>query len=265
MLYLLFALIDRWLVPGPRKGRCDWLTQAIYAHRGAHGGMRLENSPSAFEAAIVAGLGIECDVQRSRDGQAIVFHDETLERLTDQSGALADRNAAELTQIALGGGGDVIPTLPQLLAQIGGAVPLLIEVKIPEGGRVAPLCLAVNRALEGYAGPVAVMSFDARVCAWFRRYSPRVVRGLVMTEEGWRTAVAKTRLHWALWQARPDFLAYDIDDVNGSFASGQRKRGLPVLSWTIDSEARAKKVSRHADAPIAEGEGLDVLLDGLKA
>ena len=79
MLFLLFALFDRWLVPAPRTGRCDWLTAHVYAHRGLHdGGGAVENSPTAFAAAIAAGLGIECDVQRSRDGQAIVFHDETL-------------------------------------------------------------------------------------------------------------------------------------------------------------------------------------------
>jgi len=77
MLYLLFALFDRWLAPVPRTDRCDWLTTPVYAHRGFHdsGAGRIENSPAAFAAAMTAGLGIECDVQRSRDGQAVVFHD----------------------------------------------------------------------------------------------------------------------------------------------------------------------------------------------
>jgi hypothetical protein len=87
-----------------------------------------------------------------------------------------------------------------------------------------------------------------------------VVRGLVMTEAGWRTMVAKARRHQALWRARPDFLAYDIDDVAGSFAQGQRRRGLPLLTWTVDSAARAGRARARADAPIAEGEGLATLL-----
>jgi glycerophosphoryl diester phosphodiesterase len=258
MLYLLFALLDRLLVPPPAKGRCDWLTRAIYAHRGFHdrAAGRIENSASAFAAAIAAGLGIECDVQRSRDGQAMVFHDDDLARLTAATGRLADESAAALGRLTLTGSDDTIPTLAALLAQVGGQVPLLIEVKIARGGHIAPLCLAVRRALEGYAGPVAVMSFDARVPGWFRRYAPRVARGLVMTEANRRTLPGKLRRHWALWRARPDFLAYDIDDIGGSFAQGQRRRGIPVLTWTVDNPNRAQRALTRADAAIAEGEGL---------
>jgi glycerophosphoryl diester phosphodiesterase len=262
MLFLLFALLDRWLVPPPAKGRCDWLTRAVYAHRGYHDRAqgRIENSPAAFAAAIAAGLGIECDVLPSRDGQAMVFHDEDLARLTGQSGLLADASSATLTRTVLAGSSDAIPTLAMVLAQIGGRVPLLIEVKIARGRHVAPLCLAVRRALEGYGGPVAVMSFDPRVGAWFARYAPHVPRGLVMSEAGWRTLAANARRHRALWRARPDFLAYDIDDVAGSFAQGQRRRGIPLLTWTVDSPARAGRAQARADAPIAEGEGLATLL-----
>ena len=262
MLYLLFALFDRWLAPVPRASRCDWLTTLVYAHRGFHDGAsgRIENSPAAFAAAIAAGLGIECDVLRSRDGQAVVFHDEDLARLTGQQGKVADESAAALTQIALTGSTDRVPLLATVLTQIAGQVPLLIEVKIARGGRVQPLCLAVNRALEGYGGQVAVMSFDPRVSSWFHKYSPHIVRGLVMTEASWRTMGAKARRHIALWRARPDFMAYDIDDIAGAFPTAQRRRGMPLLTWTVDSAAKAKRAGAKADAPIAEGEGLVSLI-----
>ncbi|WP_420384205.1 glycerophosphodiester phosphodiesterase family protein [Novosphingobium sp.] len=262
MLYLLFALIDRWLAPVPRAGRCDWLTTPVYAHRGFHDAAsgRIENSPGAFAAAIAAGLGIECDVQRSRDGQAVVFHDEDLSRLTGKPGRVADETAASLAQVVLTGSADTIPLLATLLAQIAGRVPLLIEVKIARAGRVQPLCLAVNRALEGYGGQVAVMSFDPRVCSWFHHYSPHVVRGLVMTEASWRTLGAKARRHLALWRARPDFMAYDIGDIGGAFPVAQRRRGMPLLTWTVDNMEKAARAGAKADAPIAEGAGLAQLL-----
>jgi glycerophosphoryl diester phosphodiesterase len=263
MLYLLFALFDRLLAPTPRPGRCDWLTVPVYAHRGRHDAAagRIENSPAAFAAAIAAGLGIECDVQRSRDGQAVVFHDEDLARLTGRQGQVCDESASALTALALMGSKDTIPLLSTVLTQIGGRVPLLIEIKIAQRGRVTPLCLAVHRALEGYHGPVAVMSFDPHVAAWFRRYSPHVVRGLVMTEAGWRTLGARTRRHFALWRARPDFLAYDIDDLAGAFAGAQRRRGMPMLTWTVNDAAKVARAKARADAPIAEAEGLALLLD----
>lgn len=260
MLYLLLALLDRLLAPAPGERRTGWLRGVLYAHRGLHGSGLPENGPSAFAAALARGLGIECDVQRSSDGHAVVFHDWDLTRLTGQSGAVIERSAAELAVLPLAGSAsraETIPTLRRLLDLVGGKVPLLIEVKSRRGVRVAPLCLAVRRQLEGYRGPVAVMSFDPRVSRWFARYSPHTVRGLVMTEDGQRTLTGKYRRHLALWHARPDFLAYDVRDLPSRFAAAQRRRGLPLLTWTVDSLAKREVAAAHADAAIAEGEGVE--------
>ena len=251
-----FGLLDRWRAPAPKPERVAWLRGATYAHRGLHGGSVVENSPSAFAAAIERGLGIECDVQRSRDGLAMVFHDWELDRLTAATGPLKARGAAELARIALGEGGDTIPTLAGLLAQVAGRVPLLIEIKSKHEVRYAPLCLAVRNALEGYRGPVAVMSFDPRVVRWFADTARHIVRGLVVTEEGHRTLSGRFRRHASLWHARPEFLAYDVRDLPARFAAAQRKRGLPLLTWTVRSEELRERARRYADGPIAEGAGL---------
>ncbi len=252
----LFAPLDRWFAPASDKARVGWLKQATYAHRGLHGEGRVENSPSAFAAAIERGLGIECDVQRSRDGEAMVFHDWDLDRLSSEHGPVKVRDAAELGQIALGATGDAIPTLADLLSQIGGKVPLLIEIKSKREVRFAPLCFAVRRALEGYRGPVAVMSFDPRAMRWFARHAPHIVRGLVVTEEGRRTLSGRLRRHLSLWQARAEFLAYDIRDLPSRFALAQRARGLPLLTWTVRSPDLAERARGCGAAPIAEGAGV---------
>lgn len=258
MLSLPFGLLDRWLAPAPQPERVGWLAGTAYAHRGLHGapGGAVENSPTAFALAIERGLGIECDVQRTADGQAVVFHDWDLDRLTGRAGAVRALSAAELGRTPLSGGTDMIPTLRQVLEQVAGRVPLLIEVKSRRDLRVASICLAVHRALEGYRGPVAVMSFDPRVSRWFARYSPVTVRGLVMTEEGRRTLTAAVRRHLALWHARPHFLAYDVRDLPSRFAAAQRRRSLPLLTWTVRSAELAERARAHADAPIAEGAGI---------
>ena len=253
---MLFAAIDRWRAPAPPAEKVRWLTQQGYAHRGLHDDRVPENSPAAFAGAIARGLGIECDVQRSGDGQAVVFHDWELDRLTDASGAVSERSAAQLGAIRLKGSEDTIPLLAAVLQQVRGQVPILIEVKSRRDKRVFALCLAVRRALEGYAGHHAVMSFDPRVSRWFARYSPHTVRGLVVTEENARTLSGRVRRYLALWHARPDFLAYDIRDLPSSFPEAQRKRGLPVLTWTVRSPELATRAAQHADAPIAEGAGL---------
>lgn len=244
------ALLDRCLAPAPDAGRIAFLHRRTFAHRGLHGGGVPENSRAAFRAAMAAGEGIECDVQLSRDGRLFVFHDVTLDRLTREQGPLAARAARELERIALANG-ETLPTLAEMLALVGGAVPLLVEVKAPDR-HVTALCRAVRSALEGYGGPVAVMSFNPEVSRWFARHAPGVVRGLVVTEEGrkgWRGRIGR---HLALWRARPDFLAYDVRDLPSRFAAAQRARGLPLLTWTVRGEALAAVARLHADGPIHE-------------
>ncbi|BBC71614.1 glycerophosphodiester phosphodiesterase [Altererythrobacter sp. B11] len=253
-----FRLLDRWLAPAP--ARVGWLRDHCYAHRGLHGagpeGARVENSPAAFAAAIAAGLGIECDVRRSHDGRAIIFHDADLGRLTAACGPLAERSVGELTAIPLSGSTECIPTLRDLLDMAHGQVPLLIELKSSREEPVGPLCSAVRRDLEGYRGRVAVMSFDPRVARWFAANAPAILRGLVVSEEGRRGLRGWLGRHAALGHARPDFLAYDVRDLPSSFAAAQRRRGLPVLSWTVRSAELQGRAEKHADAPIAEGEGV---------
>jgi len=252
----LLAPLDRWLAPAPAPERVAWLRTAIFAHRGLHGPGLPENSLSAAEAAITRGFGIECDVQRASDGQAVVFHDWELDRLTAEHGSVGARSAAQLGAITLSGSTDTIPTLRHWLDVVDGRVPLLIEVKSRRDRHYAALCLAVRRVLEGYRAPHAVMSFDPRVSRWFAVNSPQTVRGLVVTEENDKALPGRLRRHLALWHARPDFLAYDIRDLPGRFPAAQRRRGLPLVTWTISSAEYLARAREHADAPTVEGAGV---------
>ena len=135
------------------------------AHRALHDRQQglIENSPSAIKAAIAAGYAIEIDLQLSQDGQAITFHDEELDRLTEESGPLNARSAAELGQITLKGSADKIPTFAEVLALIDGQVPLLVEIKdqtLTMAETDGRLEAEAARLLRDYRGPVAVMSFN---------------------------------------------------------------------------------------------------------
>ena len=251
MRSLPFGLLDPLFAPAPAAGRVAFLKGGRFAHRGLHGAGVVENSRAAFLAAIQQGDGIELDVQLSRDGQAIVFHDATLDRLTAASGPLLDYTAAQLAGIALSNTAETLSGLNTTLNLIAGRVPLLIEVKSKDR-HPTTLCVAVHQALAGYTGPVAVMSFNPEVAHWFARHAPATTRGLVVTEDGkagWRGAWER---HLSLWRAKPDFLAYDVRDLPSPFATAQRQRGLPVLSWTVRSPADHATVAAHADAPIYE-------------
>jgi glycerophosphoryl diester phosphodiesterase len=233
-----------------RQAELAALIAKPFAHRGLHGDGRIENSRAAFEAAIAAGQGIELDVQASADGEAMVFHDYDLERLTEGEGALRTLGAAELGRIGLKGSDETIPTLAEILALVAGRAPLLIEVKSPNR-RVAGLTRAVLRALEDYRGPVAAMSFNPAIGRRLARLAPRLLRGLVVTEEK-RPRRKRIRRRLALWWSRPDFLAYDLRDLPSRFAAAS---GLPVLTWTVRSEDDRTRAARYADQIIYEVSG----------
>jgi glycerophosphoryl diester phosphodiesterase len=117
---------------------------------------------------------------------------------------------------------------------------------------VARLCLAVFRSLEGYRGPVGIMSFNPEVGRWFARHGPRLLRGLVVTEEGKRSVRGLVERLWSLWRSQADFLAYDVRDLPSRFAARARGRGLKVLTWTVRSEADYARAGASADQIIYE-------------
>ena len=211
----------------------------------------VENSASAIAAAVDRGYGVELDVQLSGDGEAMVFHDYELDRLTGGKGPVAALAAAELQAIPLRRCGEAMPRLAEALAIVRGRAPLLIEVKSPDR-QARCLCAAVAKALAGYQGAVAVMSFNPQVGAWFARNAASVVRGLVVTESGTRGPRGWIERPLALWRARADFLAYDVRDLPSRFAGAARTRGLPVYTWTVRSESDRARAAAHADQIIFE-------------
>ncbi|QFT76129.1 glycerophosphodiester phosphodiesterase family protein [Erythrobacter sp. THAF29] len=232
-----------------------WLTKCEYAHRGLHSDGVPENSLAAAEAAIAAGMGVECDIQRSAD-EPVVFHDWDLFRLTGQHGETESMTAKELGRFRYSGSEEAPATLTRLLEHIAGQVPLLIEIKSKRGYDVERTCSAVRDLLQSYEGEHAVMSFDPRVARWFRRNSPQTPCGLVMREDehGYTQKAWQRRL--AYWIAKPDFLAYHIAALPSRWVAGLRAKGLPILTWTVNSPETRARALLHADALISEGEGL---------
>jgi glycerophosphoryl diester phosphodiesterase len=234
----------------------DWLTRWEYAHRGLHREGVPENSIAAAEGAIAADMGIECDIQMSRDNVPMVFHDWELARLTSATGIVASHTADELEALNLLGTDQHPARLVHFLERVAGRVPMLIEIKSLPGFDVARSCAAVALAIRDYRGAIAVMSFDPRVPMWFAEHAHSTLRGLVGTDsyengfEGiWRNAAA-------LAEAKPDFLAIDVRDLTRPEAGAWRADGRPLLTWTVRSpETRALGLA-HADALIAEGAGL---------
>ena len=234
------------------------LLGAPLAHRALHdrAASRPEHSRAAFAAAIAAGYGIECDVQLSADGRAMVFHDEYLTRLTPEHGALNARTAADLARIPLRGGSETIPTLAQMLALVAGRVALLIEIKDQDGALglgVGALERAVAEDLRGYDGPVAVMSFNPHSIAAFAEAAPHLPRGLTTSAyhaKDWIGLPAETRTRL---RGIPDydrvgasFISHEAKDLARPRVAELKAQGARVLCWTIrspEAEAEARQVA----------------------
>lgn len=235
----------------------DWLTDHTYAHRGLHSFGVTENSRSAAEAAIASGFGIECDIQMSKDGVPLVFHDWELDRLTDVRGKVANLDADDLCDLTLTGSEDRIWTLAELLKLVDGQVPLLIEIKSMPHFAIAEACAAIARVLQGYGGRLAVMSFDPRMGEWFAKHAANYWRGLVVTDTLDHGFLGAWRRPHAIERAQPDFLASDVRDLPNAFSELWREAGRPLLTWTVRTRELRDRAATSADAPIAEGDGIE--------
>ncbi len=233
------------------------------AHRGLHDAARgrIENSASAARAAIIRGYGIELDLQPARDMTPMVFHDATLDRLTEEAGPLEARDAEELQNIRLAGSEDRILTLTAFLALVAGRVPLLVEVKSTAQPRPA-FWRAIGAALGAYRGPAAVMSFDPRAVAGVARHVPALPRGLVSCafdsaqDRQWLDAPTRFRLRnlLDLVEVGADFIAYDVRALPSlAPLRARRHLGRPLFAWTVRTAREAARARQWADAMIFEG------------
>lgn len=218
-----------------------------------------ENSLAAFQAACAKGYSIELDVQLTADGQAVVFHDDRLERLTGVEGRLRDHTAAELAAMKLSGTDETIPTLADALAVIGHRAMVQIELKTPFG-EVGELEKKVSEILIDHAGPIAVIGFNPYSHAWFADHNPQVLRGLdsySWNDENARKLAPELRRSLAALEqveiARPDFLALGLDMLPSPRADVFRAKGMPIVAWTVRSPEQWDAVSDHCDNLIFEG------------
>jgi glycerophosphoryl diester phosphodiesterase len=241
----------------------DWLTARPVAHRGLHDIARgiVENMPAAAQAAVAGNFAIECDIQLTADGEAMVHHDDALGRLTEGSGALLGKTAAELKAVKFKNTDERMMTLGDLCALVAGRVPLVIEVKSHfDGDR--KLVKRMAEVLTAYSGPAVGMSFDPDQVLALREIMPQLPRGIVAerdyTETDWPEASTEqrrgmTHLRHA-FRTRPHFVAYWVNELPSMAPWIARNVfGLPLLSWTVRTPEQRARAARYADQMIFEG------------
>ena len=220
----------------------EWITTRPIAHRGLHQPAVPENSLAAFEAAIAANYPIELDVQLLADGHLAVFHDRSLKRLTGCKGRIASQRLHTLKRFRLCDTDQTIPSLAEALACIDGQVPVLIELKNEK--KVGPPEQALVKTLEGYRGEFAVQSFNPRSLHWLRRQAPTIVRGQLA-----RRPQPFLRSNLLLtWASAPHFISYNVNALpNLPTTLARRHFNLPLLAWTVRSQADCDRAIQYAD------------------
>jgi len=229
----------------------SWLTARPIAHRGLHDLNKTcwENTLSAFERAAARGYAIECDVHLSADGDVVVFHDNSLDRLTGTNGYIWQRTAGELAALRVGGTADHVPTLGELLRLVDGRVPLVIELKgIP--GHDDRLVAKVGEALRHYNGKVAIMSFDHWLIRDFSRHAPGIPGGLT----AWGDVDHELEAHFSMLAHGISFVSYSVTHLPNRFVSFVREKlAMPVITWTVRDEEAVRTTFSRADQMTFEG------------
>ncbi len=230
------------------------------AHRALHDKTdgRPENSRAAVRAAVRDNYGIEIDVQLSRDGVAMVFHDYELDRLTGVTGRVAEHSAAELAEITLLNGDEGIPTLQDVLSDVAGNVPLLVEIKDQTrvmGPDIGPLEQATAQALENYTGDIAVMSLNPFSVIALKDLCPNIPRGFTTCGykgKSWEALpgpyLEQLRSFHYLPEMDAGFISHHHEDLQNPRIREIAAKAYDVLCWTItsqDAEVNARKVAKN--------------------
>jgi glycerophosphoryl diester phosphodiesterase len=231
----------------------SWLCKTLIAHRGLHDENTPENSMAAFKKAIEKGYAIELDIRPLKDGTIVVFHDETLNRMTSKKGLINERTYEEIKGITLKNSKEHIPTFSEFLDFVNGRVPVLIEIK--NIGKVG-FEKNVYELLKQYKGEYAVQSFNPMSLNWFRKNAPEVLRGQLSSffEKDKFNIVKKFILKKMLLNkcfSQPHFISYNVDNLPNKYI--RRYNNIPLLAWSVRSQEEYDKKKDIFDNIIFEG------------
>ena len=248
-------------------------TQVLYAHRGLHDNTSQapENSMAAFKMAVEGGYGIECDVQLTKDGVPVIFHDFTLARVARYNegfseegvhnpdgsigvaGKVIDYTYQELQQFHLLSSDEKIPRFEDFIRMVDGRVPLIVELKIEL--KDISVCPKVNDILKDYKGVYCIESFNPLGVYWYRKNRPDVMRGQLSDEfHKDKPDEFKGPLYFILTKlllnflTKPDFIAFNHKFPRShSLWLCRHLYGNVAAGWTIKSEEELTRAKKNFD------------------
>lgn len=216
----------------------SWIVKQKIAHRGLHNEKFPENSISAFKNAIKHGFAIELDVHLISTGELVVFHDDTLDRVTNKTGKVADLKLQDLEEIRLNNSEERIPLFSEVLKIVDGKVPLMIEIK--NTGKVGELESSLYEMLKDYKGEFAIQSFNPISVGWFAKNAPEIYRGQLSGFFEGEKSISKLtkfilkRMLLNKFVSKPHFINYDLRYIPNKYL--KKYKNIPILAYTIRSE-----------------------------
>ena len=221
----------------------NWLNKLPIAHRGLHSNANniYENTKESFLAAVNENYAIECDVVLSKDHEVVVFHDENLKRLCNLDKNVSSLTMNELRNLKIYESNSNIISLDEMLHVVSAHVPIIIEIK----GKFTPFIEErIQEIIRSYRGPIALKTFNLKSVEWLIKFLPYVYKGLVID--------SNTNNFEAILDLNIDFVSCDIEFIESNLIDRVKKKGLPIITWTVDNEDKKKKANLIADNIIFE-------------
>ena len=254
-LALLFAIVGfyNFATAGEAisEDKISWIKETPIAHRGLHTKDIPENSLSAFENALKNNYAIELYVHFTKDKDVVVFHDENLKRITNDTRNIEDVNYDELKNLRLGNTNEIIPTLEEVLELVDSKVAILIEIK--DCKDYIELSEKTYEILKGYEGNYAIQSFNPFILEWYKNNASEVVRGQLSGTftEGSESlnSFEKFALKNMLlnFKSKPNYIGYDLEGIPKSKLESLRKKGVPIIVWTVKNKEDMEKAYKYSD------------------
>lgn len=262
MIYIIiiFVLVYLFMVCPKifNKQDCSQFKGYYYAHRGLYDNQSdcPENSLKAIKKAVEHGYGIELDVQLTKDNELVVFHDASLKRVCGVDGKVYEYTYDELKQMKLFNSNQTIPTFKEVLEVIDGKVPFILEYKLDVVS--TKVCQLSNELLNSYKGLYCIESFHPLALIWYKKNRPDVIRGQ-LSMHYWKEKkhfgnIALMFMTFLLcnFLTRPDFIAYDQEDLNNFSRKVTRFFKAFQVGWTVPSQERYDEIKEHFDIVIFE-------------
>ncbi|MFI5352636.1 MAG: glycerophosphodiester phosphodiesterase [Candidatus Binatales bacterium] len=225
-------------------------------HRGASGRFP-ENTLSSFRAAIEAGAEMcELDVQMTRDGVAVVIHDDTVDRTTDGHGPVAGLTLVELKRLDAGAKfdrkfdrksagdrkftGERIPTLDEVLAAVKDRCALNIELKAKHSERQVCELMRKYRVLDTSTStmPSMISSFEWDLLWRARELEPAIQIGMLAEKKPERLIAEAIARRVAAINPRFDLATAEL-------CAQAHRNGLKVYAWTVDAPEAMRALAEN--------------------